>query len=120
MSISSLELQDIDILSDSLSLMGEDVDSMNDDGTVRYGDIILNIAAKVSMKSAFSHSGFCIISSLVFILHLEFFSDRCSSRKARYVGVCIFPSLGEKSPRSVAESSALSIPRDILVYNYRL
>ncbi|KAL5522534.1 hypothetical protein ACEPAG_8550 [Sanghuangporus baumii] len=52
MSISSLDLQDIDIMSDSLSLMGEAVDSMNDDGTVRYGDIVLNIAAKVSSKAA--------------------------------------------------------------------
>lgn len=47
MSISSLDLQDIDILSDSLSLMGEDyAASTHDDGTVRYGEIVLNIAPK--------------------------------------------------------------------------
>ena len=52
MSISSLELQDIDILSDSLSFFGEDYASqLQDDGLVRYGDVVLNIPAKASIYS---------------------------------------------------------------------
>ena len=47
-SVSSIDLQDIDIMSDSLSLLGEDPASFHDDGLVKYGDLVLNIAPKAS------------------------------------------------------------------------
>ena len=64
MSISRLEYQDIDILSDSLSLLGEDVDSLNDDGTVRYGDIVLNIAAKASLTLSLIFTSWLLIGCI--------------------------------------------------------
>ena len=35
-------------MSDSLSLLGEDPASFHDDGLVKYGDLVLNIAPKAS------------------------------------------------------------------------
>ncbi|KAI5122633.1 hypothetical protein M0805_008719 [Coniferiporia weirii] len=46
MSLSSINVEDIDIMSDSLSLLGEDVSGLQDDGLVKYGELVLNIAPK--------------------------------------------------------------------------
>ena len=48
MTASTIEYEDIDIMSDSLSLLGEDPASFHDDGLVKYGDLVLNIAPKAS------------------------------------------------------------------------
>ena len=47
-SVSSIDLQDIDIMSDSLSFLGEDVSELEGDGEVRYGELILKIPPKAS------------------------------------------------------------------------
>ena len=48
MSASTIEYEDIDIMSDSLSFLGEDVSELEGDGEVRYGELILRIPPKAS------------------------------------------------------------------------
>lgn len=95
MSVFSLDLQDVDILSDSLSLMG-DHSSVQDDGLVRYGDLVLNIAAKASIYSLFSVLCYLIPAlafspvpyNVVFLLKTTLRLQGLL-RKARYVRVRI-------------------------------